>query len=343
LAASELQIMTVTGPIAAGTLGLTLMHEHVLCDLTNPAWRANGPTALEITLANRHDLDYRPMVPGHHVLQDEAVAAHDLMAFQAEGGHVIVDLTTGGIGPDPEGLARLSRKTGVAIVLGAGFYTDAYVDGATKAMPVEALAEVIEAQLLEGAWGTSIRCGVIGEIGVSWPMTPFERRALQAAAKAQRRTGAMINVHPGRHPDACTEICDVLEAAGADLSRLVMSHMDRTHPEDVDAVVALARRCVAEYDFFGIETSNYWMGVVDLPNDWMRLRALRRLFDAGLGDRVCISHDICTRTRLVANGGHGYRHIPANVVGLMRDRGWNQPEITQLLVETPRRLLAMPA
>ncbi len=152
--------------------------------------------------------------------------------------------------------------------------------------------------MTDGAWGTNVRCGVIGEIGVSWPMTPFEERSLIAGAIAQQRTGAMINVHPGRHPEACGQICDVLERAGADLSRVVLSHMDRTYSEDVEGVVALARRCIVEYDFFGIETSNYWMGVVDLPNDWMRLRALRRLFEAGLGDRVCISHDICTRTRL---------------------------------------------
>jgi phosphotriesterase-related protein len=334
-------IMTVTGPMPPQDLGLTLMHEHILCDLTNPAWRAQPPEALAISLGNRHELDYRPMVPGHHVLRDEAVATSDLAAFRAAGGGCVVDLTTGGIGPDPDGLARLSRATGVAIVLGAGFYTDAYVDEATKALPVEALAEIVEAQLSEGAWGTKVRCGIIGEIGVSWPMTPFERRSLRAGARAQARSGATINVHPGRHPRACGEICDVLEAAGADLSRVVLSHMDRTHPEDIEAVVALARRCIVEYDFFGIETSNYWMGVVDLPNDWMRLRALRRLFDAGLGGRVCVSHDICTRTRQIANGGHGYRHLLANVRPLMRDRGWSDGEITQLLAETPRRLLSI--
>ncbi len=332
-------IMTVTGPLPAEALGPTLMHEHVLCDLTNPAWRG-GSGDLAITLANRHELDYRPMVPGHHILRDLDAAAFDLAAFSEAGGDAIVDLTTGGIGPDPEGLAALSRRSGVAIILGAGFYTDGYVDDTTKAMQTEALADLVESQIAEGCWSTGVRCGVIGEIGVSWPMTPFEERSLQAAAMAQRRTGLMINVHPGRHPDACGQICDVLERAGADLDRVVLSHMDRTHPEDAEAVVALARRCIVEYDFFGIETSNYWMGVVDLPNDWMRLRALRRLFDAGLGHRVCISHDICTRTRLLQNGGHGYRHILANVRPLMRDRGWSEDEIRRLLVETPRRLLA---
>jgi len=333
-------IMTVLGPMAPDALGLTLMHEHVLCDLTNPAWRGQ-PSELAITLEARHELDYRPMKPGHHVLADRDAAAHDLMLFREAGGGAIVDLTTGGIAPDPLGLAALSRETGVAIVLGAGFYTDAYVDEATKALSAEALAEMIEDQLRNGAWGTSVRCGLIGEIGASWPITSFEERSLVAGAMAQRRTGATINVHPGRHPEACGQICGILERAGADLSRVVLSHMDRTHPEDVDAVVALARRCIVEYDFFGIETSHYWMGVVDLPNDWMRLRALRRLFDEGLGDRVCISHDICTRTRLVRNGGHGYRHILANVRPLMRDRGWSVDEIDQLLVRTPRRLLTI--
>lgn len=337
------EVIAVTGPVAPDSLGPVLMHEHILCDLTNPAWRSDPAPALDITLANRFELDYRPMVPGHHRLCDEQVAAIDLAAFRAAGGGTIVDLTTGGIGPDPHGLRRLSEMTGVTIIMGAGFYTDGYVDDAVKAWSVERLANTMIAQVKEGAWGTSVRCGIIGEIGVSWPMTGFEERSLAAAAKAQVVTGAAINIHPGRHPLACMQICDVLERAGADLSRVIMSHMDRTHPDDVDAVVALARRCVVEYDFFGIETSNYWMGVVDLPNDWMRIRALRALFDAGLQDRVCISHDICTLTRLLAHGGHGYRHILTNLRPLMRDRGWQESEIDRLLVDTPRRLLTVAA
>jgi phosphotriesterase-related protein len=84
------------------------------------------------------------------------------------------------------------------------------------------------------------------------------------------------------------------------------------------------------------------MGVADLPTDWMRLRCIRRLFEAGLGDRVAVSHDICTRSRLAANGGHGYGHLVENVVPLMRERGFEQAEIDQLLVATPRRLLTLP-
>ncbi|UFN49288.1 hypothetical protein LPC08_01175 [Roseomonas sp. OT10] len=337
------QVMTVLGPLAPDRLGQVLMHEHLLCDLTPPGQR--GGAAAEITLGNAFDVNYRPgAYPGNHRLQDVALAAEEAALFAAAGGGAIVEVTTGGICPDPEGLAEVSRRSGVAVVMGAGFYTAPYLDAATLALPREAMAERILGQLRDGAWGTAIRCGLIGEIGCSWPLHPAERRALQAAADAQRATGAAITVHPGRHPDAPGEILDVLETAGADPSRVVIDHMDRTYEDSVEPALALARRgCVVEYDFFGIEMSNYWMGVADLPNDWMRLRFLRRFFEVGLGGRVALSHDICTRSRLCRHGGHGYGHIPRNVVPLMRDRGFSPAEIGTLLVETPRRLLTLPA
>lgn len=150
-----------------------------------------------------------------------------------------------------------------------------------------------------------------------------------------------MTVHPGRHPGAPHEIVDIL--AAADLARVVICHMDRTYTDESE-VVALARRgCVVEFDFFGIETSKYWLGVADLPTDWMRLRCVRRLFDAGLSERVTLSHDICTRSRLQTLGGHGYSHLVRNVVELMAERGFHASEVDQFLIDTPRRLLTIAA
>jgi len=336
----EAHVITVLGAVPASRLGRVLMHEHLLCDLTAPARR--GGSEVEITLDNTFDVSYRPGdYPGNHRLQDAGVAAREAALFRDAGGGTIVEVTTGGLLPDPAGLAAIARATGVHIVAGAGFYTEAYLDAATLGQPVAWLAEEMIRQLREGAWGTGIRCGIIGEIGCSWPLTPFERRSLLAAARAQRATGAAITVHPGRDPMAPHEILDVLDEAGADLSRVIIDHMDRTYPGDDDAVVALARRgCVVEFDFFGIETSRYWMGVADLPTDWMRIRCLRRLFNAGLGDRVVLSHDICTRSRLRCHGGHGYAHLLGNAVPLMLERGFTMPDINLMMEETPRRLLA---
>ena len=40
---------------------------------------------------------------------------------------------------------------------------------------------------IDGSGG--VRCGVIGEIGCSYPLMDVEKRALQAAATAQTKTG----------------------------------------------------------------------------------------------------------------------------------------------------------
>ncbi len=85
--------------------------------------------------------------------------------------------------------------------------------------------EIIIQQLTEGAWGTDVRCGIIGEIGCSWPLTPFEERSLRAAAKSPGQDRCSDYCPSGRHPEAPTQILDILEEAGADLSRTIMDHI----------------------------------------------------------------------------------------------------------------------
>lgn len=335
-----IEVATVLGPVPADTLGLVLPHEHILCDLTPLALRDPGIPETRIELENAHAVAYRPNdYKGNHLLSRQSVARGELDAFAAAGGGTIVDMTTDGIGRDPEGLAALSRETGVAIVAGAGFYTAEFVDAETRDQGADRLASRIESQICEGFHGTAIRAGVIGEIGCTWPLADFERRSLIAAATAQRRTGLSINVHPGRHPNAPHEIMDVLEHAGADPARVAISHVDRTYFDFTSIARLAGRGCWIEFDFFGIETSQYWFGVADLPTDWMRLRYLRQAMEAGFGDRLLLSHDICTRSRLAAYGGHGYAHLAANVSVLMRDRGFAGAEIDRLMRDNPRRFL----
>ena len=146
-------------------------------------------------------------------------------------------------------------------------------------------------------------------------------------------------MHPGRHADAPAEIVGVLAGAGADISRLVMSHIDRTFFSTEEVLRLADTGCVLEYDFFGIETSYYWFEDSDLPTDYMRLGYILDLIERGHGEQVVVSHDICTKTRLVNWGGHGYGHILRNVIPLMRRKGFTEDEIDTVLVRTPRRLL----
>jgi phosphotriesterase-related protein len=334
---------TVTGRVPASELGATLMHEHILCDLRPLGARDDGTAWPPITMENRFEVDYfQNRHPPNMWLDDDAAAARDLAALKAAGGGTLVELTVGGIAPQPGRLAALSAQTGVHLVAGAGWDVDAYLDDTLRAADEDALADAIRAQLRDAAWGSAVRCGIIGEIGCTWPLADVERRMLCAAARAQREMGAAITVHPGRHPDAPAEIAGILAAAGAEPSRTVIGHMDRTVFDGARLLALLHRGFVLEWDFFGIETSQYWMADEDLelPTDAMRIDTIYDLMQRGFREQVAISHDICTRTRLLAWGGHGYRHILAHVVPMMRRRGWADREVEQVLVATPARLLA---
>jgi phosphotriesterase-related protein len=330
---------TVLGPVDPATLGPTLMHEHVLCDITPPSM-AHLPVE-EITLENTWRINYGRGVknPLKYRLSPHEVAVKEVRAMAAAGGRSIVELTCGGLKPDPAGLAAIARDSGVNIVMGCGYYVEEYQDPRNHERSVDDFAAEMIGQVQDGAWGTEVRAGIIGEIGCQAPWTALERRVMRAALIAQKETGAALNVHPGRHPDQPQEVADFIRAHGGDPSRTVISHIDRTI-FDEDRLLRLADTgCVIEFDLFGQENSYYPLANIDMPNDAVRLQRIRTLIERGHGERVVISHDICYRTRLTSFGGHGYGHIFENVVPIMRARGFSETEIDAILVATPRRLL----
>jgi phosphotriesterase-related protein len=337
-------IQTVTGPLEPSALGPTLMHEHLLCDITPPALAARGVPDVPITLENCWSIRHhwcRDM--GNNRLDEEDVAVAELGHFRAAGGHAVVELTVAGIAPDPVALRRVSEASGVAVVAGCGHYTADYLTPETARRGVDQLAGEIIAALTVGIAGTDVRAGIIGEVGCSDHWGELERRTMRAAVLAQAHTGASITVHPGRRAGAPGEIVDFVAAHGGDVSRCVIGHIDRTIFDD-DTLFALADRgCVIEYDFFGIESSYYPFQDIDLPNDAMRLKAIRKLVDRGHLHQVLISQDICTKTRLRHYGGHGYAHLLENVVPVMGRRGFTPDEIRTILTMTPRRLLTIQA
>jgi phosphotriesterase-related protein len=335
-------IRTVLGDIAPGTLGVTLMHEHILCDITPPSLRGRPELQVPITLRNRYDIDHgrRPHA-GKTRMLDRELAVEEVAAYRADGGAAMVELTIGGLAPDPLGLVEVSRRTGVHVVMGCGHYVQVYHDAANATRSVEDFAAEMVAAVTTGAWGTDVRAGLIGEIGCSETWTPQEKRVMAGAVLAQQETGAALTIHPGAVPDQPMEVIDFLRAHGADLSRTIIDHVDRTI-FDQDRLFRLADTgCVLEFDLFGYEHAYWSFAPINMPNDGTRIDMIRTLFDRGHGAQVAISQDICRLTRLLSFGGHGYGHILRNVLPFMREKGFSDAELTLLMEETPRRLLTI--
>ena len=342
------KVQTVLGPVEPDSLGPTTTHEHLLIDFRvmyrDPLVPAPGGEDMshqEITLQNRGWIHYNHYSSYFNLLLDDVdLATDEVRLFRQVGGGAIVDVTTIGIGRDPVGLARVSEGSGVPIVMGAGFYVDMVHPEDMHLRSEEDLTRKIVEDIEDGVDGTGVRAGLIGEVGCTWPLTDNERKSLRASAAAQRETGAAILIHPGRHDSAPLEIIEILANAGADVSRVIMGHLDRTI-ENFETLASLASiGCFLEWDLFGNELSHYPLSHVDMPSDGQRMDVIgRAVTELDCADRIVLGHDICTRHRLSRYGGHGYGHIFQNIVPRLRTRGFTDAQVQAITTHNPARIL----
>ncbi len=248
--------MTVRGPIAPGDVGVTLMHEHLFIDLRHlwhaPAfeWQKEVVDAA-ITLAGRGLLNLDSYVSRTNLVLDDAdLAVAELAPVRELGGGALVDLTTTGIKPRPATLREVSERSGLHIVSGCGYYTGVTHPPEVASLSEPELVERLVHDIEHGIGGSDVRPGIIGEIGTSAPIEPNEEKVLRVAAAAQRRTGLAINVHVAIWGRQALHALDVLDRAGADLSRVVVSHLDELIDLDHHREI-LRRGAYVEYDCFG--------------------------------------------------------------------------------------------
>jgi len=230
--------------------------------------------------------------------------------------------------------------------MGSGYYVlEAQSD---QKLTEELITEEIVHDITAGVGSTGVRAGMIGEIGMSGrPMKEKEKMMLHAVARAQKETGAPLNIHPANSPDSPLAIIELLDKAGADVRRVVISHIDRTIRRHEVRVRLAKAGCFLEYDLFCLE--GYFPRRIvlseenpvraDVPNDAQRVDEIMALIDEGFLNQILISQDICTKERLCHYGGPGYAHILHNVVPLMRAKGVTEEQIHTIMVENPKRML----
>ena len=340
-------VQTVRGPVDPVDLGVTLIHEHLLIDLpvfVEPREEpgrtlAYAPFSLgTLGWIRRHWTSHRENLQ----YDDEALAIDEAREFAAAGGGTIVDATVPGIGRDPLALRRISEATGLHVVMGAGAYVAHTHPPGIADLDEHALAALVIAEWRDGVDGTGIRPGFLGETGCSWPLHERERVVLRGMARASAETGLALMIHPGRNPAAPLELMAIAVSAGADPSRILMAHLDRT-VQDLDGLRQLADTgCWLEFDCFGLESSYYPFDPrMTTLSDAQRIELVRGLEDAGLGGRVVLAHDVCQRHRLTRYGGHGFGHLPRDVIPWMHQRGFTEAETTRYLVTNPAAALAV--
>lgn len=309
------QVVTVLGPIDPAEMGPTLTHDHVLIDAFDMWGAATGSYAW--------------------ILDDEDVATHEVERFRAAGGGTICDPTNVGIGRQPAGLSRVSERSGVHIVMGAGWYRErcypAYVD---EEMP-DRLADRLVVELTQGVDDTDVRAGFIGEIGTErGHITARQERVFRAAGRAHRRTGCPILTHTTHFGELAVEQLALLAEEGVDPHRVVVSHLgDRV---GIHWWMPIARTGA----FLNIDNLGFVGGYAPLE---VRADNVAAFVAEGLTAQVMLSNDICLLDQLATYGGPGYDNVLVNFVPLLRARGVSEEDVHTILVANPARAFAYDA
>ena len=341
------KVQTVLGPIEPDSLGITQTHEHLLIDMgcyhetpheaSEKAW-IHAPVAVD----NLNGLWGRVstnLSVGR--MLDVQAAIDEASSYKLAGGNSLVDATSIGIARDPLALARISRATGLNVIMGASHYVPLSHPPDMDQRSEQSIADQIIRDVTVGVGDTGTRSGVIGEIGNFWPTNENTEKVLRASAHAQQETGAPILIHPGFHTDSPPAIMKVLLGAGADPERIIMGHLDMFSDLSVLKTIA-ASGCYLEWDLFGWEDATIGEEAgqsVEMPSDVQRLERMEHVINQGFGDRVLIGHDVCTKTQYARYGGKSYGHILTNIVPRMRRRGFSESQIRAILVDNPRSIL----
>jgi phosphotriesterase-related protein len=306
--------MTVNGPIPPERVGFTLPHEHTGIQLWHVPDR----------------WDYWELTP------DELSIADELRDFRRRGGSTLVDLTLPGVGRDPERLRRLATRTGVQVVMGAGWYRQSYypAEALIDRRGVDDLADELIREFSDGVAGTGVHPGIIGEIGTDKPwMTAQEERVHRAAARAAKATGMAISTHAVMSPVGLDQL-RLFEEEGVDPARVVIGHAD-SYPVLDHYLAILDRGANLEFDFLG-----HRFGTEEAAEPRL-VQLIVELLERDYGPQLLLSQDVCHNSQLKANGGFGYTYLQQHFLPTLRTAAVGEGEIRQMTVDNPRRILTI--
>ncbi len=308
---SPAEIMTVTGPIAASDAGRMLAHEHVLVDFIGA----------DKVSRDRYNTD-----------EVAEIMLPYLKRVRKAGCRTLVECTPAYLGRDPLLLKRLSEASGVQLVTNTGYY------GAVndKFLPPHAFSET--AQQLATRWleewrsgieGTSIRPGFIKIAVDKGPLSPVDRKLVQAAALTHLQSGLTIASHTTDGKAALEQLA-ILRQESASPSAWIWVH---AHTEKDPEIHVQAARAGAWLEFDGINPKSVERHV----------ELVLFMKGQGLLDHVLVSQDAGWYHVGEPRGGkvRPYDTLFDEFLPALRKAGLTEQEIGQVIEENPQKAFSV--
>ena len=302
------RIITTLGLKSSAELGMVLPHEHIFVDLRT--WDTPGYAQAE----------------ADEVIQ---LMAPEIIKAQKAGVTAIVECSAVGVGRRADINRAVSEATNLPLVIPTGIYREPWVPDWAHAASEAKLAEWMLSELQGEIEESGVQAGWIKLSAGDDGLTACETKILRAAAIAGRETNAVIGSHTIRGRVVRDQL-DIIEAMGYAAERFIWIHT-QAEP-DFKLHLEMARRGAwLEYDAIG-----------NIENDENYLQHIQRLLDAGLGDKLLLSHDRGWYDPALPGGGvpKPYTYLPEQFLPKLRAVGVEEVTIHQLTHANPYRAFA---
>ena len=308
-------IETTGGPVEAGELGLTLVHEHL---------RTRSESVVA-AFPHLYDEDF------------EFARAVDWVGQAMERGvKTICDPTVMELGRDVRFMARVAAETGVQLVVATGIYTYHYLPPHFQNRDIDYMADLFVRDVEVGIQGSDVKAAFVKCCTDHQGVTDDVEKVLRAAARTSQRTGRPIMTHS--HPQSGQGLrqMEIFEDEGVDAAKVMIGHTGDT--DDLDYIEEL----LGHGPFIGMD--RYGLDII-LPTE-QRNATVVELAGRGHADRMFLSQDACSTLdwyppelvdQMAPNWNMTY--LLDQVVPALKDAGVTDEQVSQMMEDNPRRWL----
>jgi phosphotriesterase-related protein len=314
------EVQTTAGPIDAGELGRTLIHEH---------FRGRDEAVA----------DQWPHI--HDEAEEWRACMEQADAVKQHGVATIVEPTAMLLGRDIELLQRIAAETGLNIVPCTGIYTYDHLPQFFLNRDADFMASCFVHDIEQGIQGTDAKAAFIkcaaDEPGVNGNIEKIHR----AAARASLQTGAPIMAHSRPASQTGPRQVEILLEEGVAPEKIQIAHTGDT--DDLDYI----ERLLATGVYIGLD--RYGLDLF-LPMDRRNATTLE-LLRRGHAERMLISQDFVVGIdwfppeiveQMIAAGlakDWSMTLLFEQVIPTLKQGGMTDEQLTTMLVENPRRWL----
>lgn len=314
------EVQTVRGIVDSGSLGRTLVHEHIF--VVSEEMRQNYDSTWD---------------------EDEKIAdaAAQLNDLKAAGIDTIFDPTVVGLGRYIPRVQKVAERTDLNIVVATGIYTfndlphrfEYHGPGLLVDEP-EPLVGLFVDDIVNGIADTGVKAAFL-KCAIEEPgLTTGVERAMRAVGQASAQTGAPVTVHTNPRTESGLVAQRVLREEGADLTKVVIGHSGDT--TDLDYLMKIADNgSLLGMDRFGID--------LFLPTE-QRVDTIVELVRRGYIESITLAHDascyidyFTQEEKEAVEPNWHFRHIPDDVIPMLLDKGLTEEDLDTMLVKNPRR------